>query len=283
MLSNAEMEFIGIQAFSANRGRNITPYIAGTWLACICQGVIWVQIWRWYKHSAKTDLTIVRAMVGWSFFLTPVYTGFLLAWMMQTYVYHFGQYATFVNYNWFTQPWLFTVAARTAVTSYLIHRTWLLTKSIWILVVNILLSASFTGAILWEYTNYRVASGIDAYLNTTPGILWGVLEVASSGFISGAMMWTFFRSRTGWKSTDQVLTKLSVLVVQTQLPPTLMCIACLALNAANIPNGYSPFITLFLCKPQVYIVSLLVFLNSRQKLRKVLNDPTRVIQPVSKL
>ena len=60
-------------------------------------------------------------------------------------------------------------------------------------------------------------------------------------------------------------------------------ITFIALTIANIPNGPSPYGFLFLCEPHILIISILILLNSRQKMSEVRSESseeTRIRTPV---
>ncbi|EIW66225.1 hypothetical protein TREMEDRAFT_65836 [Tremella mesenterica DSM 1558] len=94
---------------------------------------------------------------------------------------------------------------------------------------------------------------------------WIICEALNDVLTTSVIAFYLIRSRSEWSETNQIITKLLLLVVETQLPPTMMALVFLVFYIAA-PN--TTLIAFFVCTPKVYVTCLLFVLNAKVKLQR---------------
>jgi len=109
-------------------------------------------------------------------------------------------------------------------------------------------------------------------LSTITGVLdtWLGSNILTDIIIVSSLCYFLSRSRTGFKSTDQIIDKLLYLVVNTGLAPTIMELSHL-ISFSISPMVFAHFTFNFLA-PKLYANSLMASLNARVFMLKDISD-----------
>nr|XP_019044199.1 hypothetical protein I302_07481 [Kwoniella bestiolae CBS 10118]OCF23129.1 hypothetical protein I302_07481 [Kwoniella bestiolae CBS 10118] len=97
---------------------------------------------------------------------------------------------------------------------------------------------------------------------------WLIGALGAALLITCSIMWGLWKSKTGWKQTDRTITRLIRVMIETQIPPTLLLIVFF-IFAYACPSTYLDVYPLWL-QSKFYTCSLLASLNSRYSLRRAI-------------
>ncbi|KAK4687455.1 hypothetical protein P7C73_g2657, partial [Tremellales sp. Uapishka_1] len=270
--------------FEPYRATNNSLYLLALCVDLYMLGVMVQQVVQWYtfkRDERRVISALVLTVTVWGFIMT----GLIMAINFDHFAVHFGEYLPFESTQW-TCFWPFcdTVVATTVQIFYLErafklnHRNWLLVG-----VVAILWPAAWASSLatLIIYGGGDAESSAAAKVTITENIWFGSM-MAIDILITASIGWGLYKSRTGWEATDRMITKLVMISVETQLPPTLMSVV-LMLRESGLNNLISTlaflieysifpasFMGIFLecIQSKFYIVGFLAVLNSRHHLRR---------------
>ncbi|WWC61593.1 uncharacterized protein I303_104177 [Kwoniella dejecticola CBS 10117] len=101
---------------------------------------------------------------------------------------------------------------------------------------------------------------------TTITQVWQGLSLASDTLITSSLAYGLWKSKTGWSATDDLIKKLMLITIETQLGPTILMLAFTIQFAIAPPAALSQFFDLLI--PKAYALGFFATLNSRYQLRR---------------
>ncbi|WRT70283.1 uncharacterized protein IL334_007281 [Kwoniella shivajii] len=261
-------------------------FAAGT-DALLCGIMIsqFISYWTFSSDDRKFNTAIVTITTLSSFCATL----FIIVLMFKLFVYNFGFYAPFASVPLLTYMSVFDIIPSTATQIFFTHRVYKLTGRSKILLglITLLILVSLTGAIGFPITQelyhtfYKsdpVKANALLQSHVTMTYLWLSGALGADVLITSSIMLSLMRSRTGWKVTDRTITKLIRVVVETQLPPTILLIVFFVL-IFGYKDTYLDIFPLW-TQSKFYTCGVLASLNSRYSLRRALmNSSSQGITP----
>ncbi|CAE6519108.1 unnamed protein product, partial [Rhizoctonia solani] len=235
--------------------------LVGTFLNVWLYGILVTQVTLYYTVYKK-DATWVKLLVAWLMLLDTLNTVFDVGFVYRYAITLFGNFPAQLHSHWFFHlaP-LMTVTIAASAQGFFVWRIKLLTGSKWlslgiglVLVVQLVAGAVTTaGAFrVVDFTRFDELKG--------PISLWLVTSAIADTAITIVLSWYLHTHRTGFAKTDDLVTKLIRITIQTGLITTLWALIDLIMYL-TIPN---PLHLLFnLPLPKLYGNSLLSTLNAR--------------------
>ncbi|RXK39800.1 hypothetical protein M231_02993 [Tremella mesenterica] len=241
-------------------------YWVGFLVDAVLLGVILQLCATWAMTSGK-ESPIIKILVWYLVILSLAITIFISAFAYHLFIFNFGNYSAFSDANdagWFS--WFFTLEtfARTPVSMFFADRAWRMTNKSKVF-------AGLTISLAMGSTSSAIAAKVLApdpsKLYTVEYLVlgWIICEALNDVLTTSVIAFYLIRSRSEWSETNQIITKLLLLVVETQLPPTMMALVFLVFYIAA-PN--TTLIAFFVCTPKVYVTCLLFVLNAKVKLQR---------------
>ncbi|KAJ1303324.1 hypothetical protein OPQ81_011520 [Rhizoctonia solani] len=187
-------------------------------------------------------------------------------WMWYLFVNNFGTYRSFFSITYLS--WYFVINAATviAVQAFFGFRAWKLTNSSRILVVVmvILAVAACAGGIVAKVIFVHYNNVVYANKIRIPGYICIFCTLAVDLLITGIILQCLIRKRTINKNTNRLLSQLTKVTFESQLPPTLLAIALFCVYTVRNDSFVNIPLVMMQCK--VYGISLLHTLNVRESL-----------------
>ncbi|KAH8110767.1 hypothetical protein DFH11DRAFT_1800693, partial [Phellopilus nigrolimitatus] len=167
---------------------------------------------------------------------------------------------------------IFTAFVCVMVQAIFLIRIWRLSKKSIIVTatVGVLVVGQFTITIVYYGTAYPFTEL--AQLTTILPIVHGInsLTAASDVSIAGVLVFLLQRSRTGFRRSDSMISRLVAFSINTGLITAICAIASLVTSLV-LPNTFI-YILFFFCLPRLYVNSLLASLNYRNRLNTHVYD-----------
>ncbi|KAG9091160.1 hypothetical protein FS749_016748 [Ceratobasidium sp. UAMH 11750] len=214
----------------------------------------------WYYVTYKTDRTWIKWMVAWLFVIDTLNTIFDIGLIWRYTITLFGNVEEILHSHWLfnVEPTMIT----STIQSFYAWRVARLTGYAWMgWALGFLAFVQFgagLGSTIW-------ASFLVDFSRFTEGkpvvITWLVLSALTDTFITCALSWHLLTNRTGFPETDDIITRVVRMTVQTALITTLWATVNLIFFVA-VPNNLHLFFQLSLGK--LYINTLMSTLNSRR-------------------
>ncbi|WRT66335.1 uncharacterized protein IL334_003290 [Kwoniella shivajii] len=256
----------------------LLPFLLAFVLDAMLYGILIQQYFFWLFHSASKERRPTRVVVSATCMLSTVKTLFTNYWMVLLFAKDFGthwsKFFDGVFLAW-CAVWggLILPIAQTffAIRAYRLNGNTLIVP---IIIVPLLLVEMAGGigiritashdVISSQSNGARELEATFVFLYTIGG---AVTDIALMIMICVGLR----RSRTGWSNTDRLIKKLVLISLEAQIPGTLISVAT-ALEYGISPT--SSWIAVFaIIQPKVYIVSLLVLLNTRSSIKRTLEGP----------
>lgn len=267
-MNDTMLEMVGKMYLGQDKLRNLSPYLMGMWLDALFLGALLALFVRWQVNSAATDKTWVELLVYWLVLLHLGSSGYTLAVQIHLFVKGFGEYKNFLNVAWSRPPFVFNAFSRVPAACFFLHRAWLMYKknmAILIVIIPLLAGAAGAGfgvAATWTYMPMP-------QITTQLVITMASLELAADFAITGLLASGLIRSKTGWLQTDALIAKVLRLLIETQVPPTI--VAALLTMTVSAWRG-QPYIAYFNAGPKVHVICLLIVITSRIDLNRSANS-----------
>ncbi|VDC00698.1 unnamed protein product [Peniophora sp. CBMAI 1063] len=240
------------------------PILIGTILNVLLYGISLTQTF-FYVSTFKQDRWILKALVFVIFVADTMNSVFDVVYIYDALVLHYDDPAAIATANWVfaTDPAMGSLIA-SMVQVFFAWRVKVLTGNVW---VAILL---YLGAVISGLGGVAVSIAIGIVPNwlefqrfEAPVIVWLVTSALVDTTITGFLTYHLRKHRTGFQRTDDVLSKIIRLTVQTGLITSVWAIVDLAVFLA-IPTGLHLIFNFPLAK--LYSNSLLSSLNARSSL-----------------
>ncbi|WVQ84700.1 hypothetical protein IAT38_006856 [Cryptococcus sp. DSM 104549] len=229
-----------------------------------------IDYWRWSGEDKRMNKIIVAtATVSAS-----AVSIFMVVCMFHLFVYGFGVYGNFTTTT--LLPWmcLVDIIPSTATQFFFAHRAYRMSKNNKILgaAMGLLIMLSVAGGIgmIPAYQTLDSASQVSADKVRAMMYLWLSGGLGADVLITVVILASLLRSRTGWKATDRAIKKLLTILIETQIPPTIVILVFFI--------TYGRYSETFLdvwpqwVQSKFYVCGLLASLNSRYSLRRALDN-----------
>ncbi|WRT67854.1 uncharacterized protein IL334_004828 [Kwoniella shivajii] len=263
-----QIEAIAKAAFGGNLGWHIGPFLLAVLFDGILLGVVSQQYLTWWIYSRQTERRLHAFLTHFLLIASVVYTGCEISYCLHNFVYNFGQYRVFLEVNY---PQVFPLLGwimSAPVQLFYTERSYRLNGESRIL-VGLLVSLIVTtlGVTVWILVACQsLSSELQAFAILPPVQAWQSLTLATDSIITASIGWGLYRSRTGWSHTDDLVKRVTLITLETQLGPTLLMLAFVIEFAINPPSTIGIFFEQLI--PKFYVVGYLATINSRFDLRR---------------
>jgi len=153
------------------------------------------------------------------------------------------------------------------VQAFFARRVWVLSKKNWFLtgLVSAFILAEFVAVMIYAIKGVRFTTL--AQLGGLKALSLSVNALAAAGdvIIAAILCWMLQTSRTGFKSSDTMITKLIAFTINTGLLTSVCAIASL-ITISALPNAFV-YILFYFAIGRLYCNSLLATLNARKAIR----------------
>ncbi|PFH47888.1 hypothetical protein AMATHDRAFT_66568 [Amanita thiersii Skay4041] len=241
------------------------PMLIGTFANMILYGILIVQTY-FYFITYKTDTPWIRYLVLYLFIVETVNTGCDIAMMYQPLIMEYGlPDATKYFPIMFAAEPVAIVAVSTPIQLFFAWRIWLLTKSFWIpVIITLFAVVSFAGG-LW--TTILIAL-LRLFARKPelhwPALLWFLASCISDILITGVLVISLSKRKTGFVATDDAISKIIRMTVQTGLLTAFFAVGDVVFFMTLPRTGLNFLWDLALSK--LYANCLLSTLNARASL-----------------
>ncbi|WVR00228.1 hypothetical protein IAU59_007370 [Kwoniella sp. CBS 9459] len=254
---------------------NLATFFVATATDALLCGVMFIQLADYLTYSQE-DRKFNKIIVGITTTCSAAVTVFLTACMFELFVYNFGTYTTFMDTkSILAYTTLFDIVVSTATQIFFAHRAYKLTRHSKILVglISVLILVSAVGAVGFVplYIASNAASDAGMLRNKIFMYLWLAGGLGADVLITGIIMVSLIRSKTGWKSTDKTIMKLLRIIVETQLPPTIVILVFFITFGGYAHEVYLDVWPQWV-QSKFYVCGLLASLNSRYSLRRAMKN-----------
>ncbi|KAK4687453.1 hypothetical protein P7C73_g2659, partial [Tremellales sp. Uapishka_1] len=247
------------------RATNFSAILLSLCIDLFMLGILTQQSIQWftYRRNERRIITLLVYVLG---LCSLVMTGLVMGQSFDHFGVHFGEYYPWLSTKW-TCFWPFCDTVIATLIFYL-ERAFLLNNRNWYIVgfMGILwpLAWGSSLAVLGKFS--QLATETQAPEIAPILFVWFSAIMTIDIAITASIGWGLWKSRTGWSQTDQMIGKLMMVSVETQLPPTLIAIAFLIVFSRSQASFMCIF---FECiQSKFYVVGFMAVLNSRHKLRR---------------
>ncbi|OCF38364.1 hypothetical protein I317_07872 [Kwoniella heveanensis CBS 569] len=235
---------------------------------------MFIQLSNYLTYSQE-DRKFNKIIVGITTTCSAGVTIFITSCMFELFVYNFGRYTPFATTKLLAYMCLFDIATSTATQLFFAHRAYKLSRHSKILVgiIGVLVLVSICGAVGFVplYIQSNAASEVSVRKTRIFIYLWLAAGLGADILITSVIMASLLRSRTGWKSTDKTIMKLLAIIVETQLPPTIIILVFLITFGGFAHENYLDVWPQWV-QSKFYTCGLLASLNSRYSLRRAMKN-----------
>ncbi|KAL0947724.1 hypothetical protein HGRIS_013809 [Hohenbuehelia grisea] len=249
---------------------SLGPLLIGCYFNTILYGVTVVQTLLYYKLYKK-DPSWIRYFILYLFVCETGNTICLMAATYEPLIQRFGTEYAVANYPMMIAAVpLLTVLISTPIQFFIAWRIKIISRSSFISIPICVLSlGSFAGGV-WTTISIIIGKTFSATDGNKPsGGLWLTCSTLADIFITVSLMYNLHRRRTGIARTDDLLTRITRMTVQTGLITTVWTVLDLALL---LTTSNAVFLMFDLCLAELYLNALLSTLNARAGWRKQFDD-----------
>ncbi|KAF8693804.1 hypothetical protein RHS03_08365, partial [Rhizoctonia solani] len=210
-----ELDKIAAPILSADKSLHLGPFIIAMGLDAVLAGVLFMQCSE-YKALATKDPRWIRLMVLYVLLMNVAITMYTWAWIYDLFVFNFGTYL-----SWF---YVLDSATVIVVQGFFAIRAWRLVNKNYLvlLVIGAFALTAFGGGIAVKVMFTGFGSTLRAGDVKIPAYIWLFCTVIADLTIT--VISEPPSLRTGWSGTDNILSKLTRMTFESQLPPTLIAI-----------------------------------------------------------
>ncbi|KAF8235028.1 hypothetical protein L208DRAFT_792042 [Tricholoma matsutake] len=192
------------------------PMLIGVFINMILYGVLVVQAWAYYQ-TYKRDAIWIKYFVLYLFIVETLNTGFDMFIIYEPLILRFGfPSATTLFPTLFASEPLVIIAVSTPIQIFFAWRIRMLTRNDWIPALIVLLSIiSLAGGIWTGILIIQVRLFVRKPELHTPALVWFLASCIADVVITVFLVISLSRRRTGFTHTDDVISKLIRMAVQT--------------------------------------------------------------------
>ncbi|QRV92319.1 transmembrane protein [Ceratobasidium sp. AG-Ba] len=240
---------------------SLGPILLGTVLNVWLYGIMVMQTVQYYANF-KADQTWVKCMVAWLFVLDTLNSVFDIGLLWRYTITLFGDLKEIVHSHWlFNVEPVMTTAVSSTVQCFYAWRIAKLTGHAWIGWLLAFLAFIQFGAGLGSTIWASILVDFDRFQEGKSVVItWLGLSALIDVIITCALTWHLLTHRTGFPKTDDVITRLVRITVQTGLITSVWASVDLVIFLA-VDNNLHLFFQLPLCK--LYTNTLMSTLNAR--------------------
>ncbi|KAF8629364.1 hypothetical protein AX17_005660 [Amanita inopinata Kibby_2008] len=201
------------------------PMLIGTFVNMILFGILIVQTY-FYFTTYKKDVPWLKYLVLYLFIVETVNTGCDIAMMYQPLILEYGQAeATKYFPIMFASEPIIIVAVSTPIQLFLALRIRLLTGMNWIpLIISLFALVSLAGGIWTTVMIVLIKTFVRKPELHHPALVWFLASCVSDILITGVLVVSLSKRKTGFTATDDAISKLIRMTVQTGLLTSLFAI-----------------------------------------------------------
>ncbi|ELU37163.1 hypothetical protein AG1IA_08811 [Rhizoctonia solani AG-1 IA] len=202
-----ELDKIAAPILSADKSLHLGPFIIAMGLDAVLAGVLFMQCSE-YKALAMKDPRWIRLMVLYVLLMNVAITMYTWAWIYDLFVFNFGTYVSRIS----------------SVQGYIT-----ILQGLILLVIGAFALTAFGGGIAVKVMFTGFGSTLRAGDVKIPAYIWLFCTVIADLTITvisepPSLYAATLDIRTGWSGTDNILSKLTRMTFESQLPPTLIAI-----------------------------------------------------------
>jgi len=244
------------------------PMLIGVFLNMILYGVLLVQTYTYYQ-TYKKDTPWIKYLVVYLFIIETANTVLDIHIVYEPLILRYGTVAatTFFPTLFASEP-LILVAVSTPIQLFFAWRIKVLTKNNWIAIFILLLSFVSLGGGIW--TAVKIIN-IKLFLRKpelhTPALIWFLSSCVADIVITIALVLSLSRRRTGFVATDDAISKIIRMTVQTGMLTALFAVGDVVFFM-TLPHTALNFIW-DLALSKLYSNCLLSTLNARVSLNEL--------------
>nr|XP_019044200.1 hypothetical protein I302_07482 [Kwoniella bestiolae CBS 10118]OCF23130.1 hypothetical protein I302_07482 [Kwoniella bestiolae CBS 10118] len=215
-------------SLTLNQNLNLGTFILASGTDALLCGVMVTQMMEYWTYSAH-DRKFNKGCVLITTTSSLGATIFIIVLMFKLFVYDFGKYTPFAAIPDLTYMCISDIVPSTATQLFFTHRAYKLmgrSKTLGLIIIAMIL-VSVAGAIGFPITQEMYHKNkSEAILNSKIALTYCWLSGALGAdvLITASIMWGLWKSKTGWKETDKTVKRLIRVMVETQLPPTILLI-----------------------------------------------------------
>ncbi|KAF7370663.1 hypothetical protein MSAN_00699300 [Mycena sanguinolenta] len=254
------------------------PFLGGMMVGCFLFGITISQTIIYFRNY-KDDSLFLRGLVASALAVDTFHFVMVAEGVHNWYIFCKmpANYAGLALFHWSLGA---SIVATYVITSMVqglyVMRVWMLSKNLWVAIFISFLSVAQLGFGLWLWEDLLVANSLNV-LHQTKGQIGGSVELAATTLcdiaISAALWWYLHRGRTGFASTEKMIDKLILYMVNLGLLTSVASLLTLILWLV-MPSSFA-FVSLTLIRSKLYCNAMLVTLNYRQTVRTALGHGTQ--------
>ncbi|KAF8607052.1 hypothetical protein BDV93DRAFT_414462, partial [Ceratobasidium sp. AG-I] len=227
--------------------------LLGTMLNVWLYGILVTQVAMYYT-TYKNDHTWLKMLVAWLMFLDTLNTVFDVGFIYRYTISLFGT-------SWPETIQTYDVMISSSVQGFFAWRIVRLTGRSWVgWIIGAAIFIQFIAGVGTTVGAWIVVDFAKFQLVKPPIVVWLTMSAVIDVAVTSILSWHLHRNRTGFSKTDDLITRLIRLTVQTGLMTSIWAVADLILYLA-VPNNLHLILNLPLCK--LYTNSLMSTLNAR--------------------
>lgn len=247
---------------------NLGPFIAGLAFQMFMMGVLTLQCWTYFETMSSKDSRWNRWLVGIMLFTGAFQTATDFEILYDSFVTGYGRIGYWNKYNWtFTYELGWTALIALIAQIFFLHRCFLVTKSyIFLVLCGIGAAVAFSAGVAASVGLIEAAYYTRTDMILAPGITWLIATALTDMAISAVLIVKLRNTRTSFRSTERMVSKMIRLAFETASLTSLIAILNLILYAGfGKKNSIHLFFQFTVGK--MYTHSVMVTLLARSKIR----------------
>ncbi|KAJ7890605.1 hypothetical protein B0H14DRAFT_1111775 [Mycena olivaceomarginata] len=254
------------------------PFLGGMMVGCFLFGITVSQSIIYFRNY-RDDTLFLRGLVASALIVDTFHFVMVAEGVHNWYLFCKlpQNYAGLALFHWSLGASIIATYVITSMVQALyVMRVYMLSKNLWISTFIALLSVAQLGFGLFLWEDLFAADSLSA-LHEPKGQIGGSVELAATTLcditISVALWWYLHKGRTGFASTERMIDKLILYMVNLGLLTSVASLLTLILWLV-LPKSFA-FVSLTLIRSKLYCNAMLVTLNYRRTVRTALNSTTQ--------
>ncbi|KAK1924024.1 hypothetical protein DB88DRAFT_488867 [Papiliotrema laurentii] len=255
-------EMIATQIMTANKSKNIGPFLMGLAVGALFFGVVVCQTVRWIPHR-RQDWRHVQVLVWLALIGVTVTEGLAWAYAFNLFVLNYGTYIEFLSWRWISWFGFLDMAVVLPQRIFFAERAYRMSSrsKLFLAAISIALIGSITGGVGITTTLFPVPLLGDTTSSKPFVYLCPTSCAAADTLITCVISFHLLKNKTGWAHTDKLITKLVVLTAEAQVPGFLVAIAFLIHTLVNRTDFFAVFLMMIYGMP--YMIGTMAVLNQK--------------------
>ncbi|GLB38883.1 hypothetical protein LshimejAT787_0600450 [Lyophyllum shimeji] len=201
------------------------PMLIGVFFNMILYGILLVQMYTYYQLYKK-DAPWIRFLVWYLFIIETANTAFDMFIMYEPLIIRYGSPdgTKFFPTLFASEP-LVIVAVSTPIQLFFAWRIMKLTKSIWIPIAIALFGVVSLGGGIWTGVKITIVKLFARKPELhNPALVWFLSSCVADVLITGSLVYSLSKRRTGFVATDDAISRLIRMTVQTGMLTALFAV-----------------------------------------------------------